>query len=294
MSTNDKTAAREAAKALAMLNAAQDAEATALADAAKRANSEAVRNATFEQARIYGAESATGSLSVTKLAYLYNEAVRQGTMSLDDAARVYKAYVAGFNEVVTAGSAIEINGVSYQAATDRDAQDPENKTPISMFRTFGKPAVVAQGLGHFQRVLRLRAEVSKSDLYGSAYSCMVKVNREIISAADKSSMSDKDVAAGKQEVTDAMIVAWMTKADASKDDGDESATPEEKAKKSAAEKLDKLIEAANKLAKTGEVDGLAAVVETLREIAGKHAIAVKAAANGAPQPKLELVKKDAA
>jgi hypothetical protein len=247
------------------------------AEEAKRNNHLAVRNATLETARKYGAENAAGAMSLTKLAYLFNEAVRIGVMTEADAGLVYREFSLGHNEVVEARGSISINGVSYSAVADKliELEEKSAKTPVSMFRSFGKMAAVAQGLALYQTMLRVRADIPTDKVYGSAYSCMVKVNREVVSAAEKSDLSDADILAGKQVVTEDQIRAWLTKA------GTETG-----AAKSFADKLADLIETARKLHKKGEADLEPALV-ALKDAAAAYDAKLKG------EPKLTVVPKAA-
>ena len=218
-------------------------------DAAKAAeqltNAETMRAAMLAQAETYGASAVEGDMSQTKLAFLFNQAVRVSVLTEEDAGAVYLAYVKGYNASRIAKSKVTIGDVEVQAhgdvLGDADKGKGAEKTAISIFRTFGRAAVVGQSIGLFDRVRMLRDKVAADDrAQSSLFNAFVAVNRAVSKAADATSLSDADLLAGKMPaVEDALIEAAVTK---------------QASTKTAAQKLEALVKACQKLVKSGDYD----------------------------------------
>lgn len=255
--TNDpkaNKASREAAAAQAALDAAEKNKVLV-------AQINEARAAILFKATQYGEESATGAMSQTKLAFLFNQACREGYMTVADAGKVYMAYAEGYNAAQREKGTLEVANhrlSTVEAALVETAEagksKSDHKTAISIFATFGRPAVVAEGLAYFDRVRQLRDTITAENrAQSSMFNAWVAVNRAVSKAADDSDLSDADVAAGKFEVTDAVILGALEK-DEKKSGG-----------KSDADKLDRLIADCLKLAKSDKYTGeLKQALELLR------------------------------
>lgn len=235
---------------------------------AQKAAYDHYRGALLDRAAEYGEKAAIGQTSLTALAFYFNEAVRRGMATEGDARLVYGAYAEKFNAAVAAQS-VTIGNVAYATTTDKliDLDEKSIKTPVSMFRTFGRPAVVAQGLELYTRVQAACGLLERSKRIGSVYNCMVAVNRGVTEASEASLLSDAQVAAGEFAVTDEMIAAWIA--------APEKAQPKER---DFATRLAALVTDCAKLVKKGECPNLKAVYDLLVDVEKAH----KAAKDAAP------------
>jgi len=228
----ESKAAAEAAAAQAELD-------RIAADAAVVDNRTAMKAALIEKAEAYGVEAATGDMSQTKVAFLFNQAVRERLMTEADAGAVYTAYAKGYNAARIAKGSLVIADTTHfvhgDGMNDVDRGKGAEKTAISIFRTFGRPAVVAQGLEMYQDVRELRELLGADDrAQGSLFNAFVAVNRAVTKAADESERPDVEF-----RYDEALILATITKAGGGKTD---------------VEKLAALCAALGKLIKTGKFD----------------------------------------
>ena len=225
-------AAAEAMKANALIDDAIAAE-------VKLTNHETARAALIEKAEAYGAAASEGDMSQTKVAFLFNQAVREGVMTEEDASKIYLAYAKGYNAARVAKGKLEVAGTSYDvhgdSMSDAERGKGAEKTAVSIFRTFGRPAVVAQGLDLYRQVRELRELIGADDrAQASLFNAFVAVNRAVSKAADESEKPDAEFRADE-----ALIAKAITKVGGGKTD---------------AEKLAALVAALGKLVKTGKFD----------------------------------------
>lgn len=181
------------------------------------------RSIAFERMGELGRAIADGSQSMTDAAIDFNRLCRDGNATTgksgDDAERLYLALANAINARMS-----ERNRVDFVAADVKSA-----KSAITLFRSFGKAEVVAQGSSWFERVLSIKADLGEKCKL-SGYNAMAKANRAVVEEsrkmvgnraylADDADIMEwiaakppvaKDAAAALQEVLDKMI-------DASKD-----------------------------------------------------------------------------
>ncbi len=237
-------AAREAEKAAAML-------AASTANEAVLSNHETMRAALIVKAEEYGAAASEGDMSQTKVAFLFNQACREGVMTEEDASKVYLAYAKGYNAARAAKGKITIgeteHAVHGDSMSDAERGKGAEKTAVSIFRTFGRPAVVAQGLDLYRQVREMRELIGADDrAQASLFNAFVAVNRAVSKAADESEKPDAEY-----RVTEDVIAKAITKAPGGKTD---------------AEKLAALVTALGKLIKTGKFD--ASIEDAARILSG--------------------------
>lgn len=189
MTTQPTNAADQAAQLIA-------GDAAQITPPADGDNIAAAKTKLMDQVSIYGRQAARGAASLTHLAFLFAGACRERMLTELDAEAVYTAYVKAYNDAVA----------SHHATTGA-APLEVSKASVSVFRTFGKPAPVAQP-DLYQRVLVLKNRVAADDLVGSTYNCFVAVNRAIQKVID-----DRKglFPSATLEVTDEMIVKAITK-----------------------------------------------------------------------------------
>ena len=272
MTTNRTKPMSDAEKAEAKL-AADARNAAIIAENVKS------RGILLETAGKYGREAAAGQTSLTALAYFFNDACRHGFATEGDARSVYVAYAEAHNAAIEAGSVV-VGNTTYKVAADKLIELGDNETPVSEFRTFGRPNVVLQGLGLYQDVIEAASRVTRENRVGSVYVCMVAVNRRISDATK--GMDEKAVLEWK--VTPDMVAAWIAKPAKS-----------EVAPKTFAEKLDKLVLDMAKLVKKADDENcpdLRAVYDAL-ELVQVDFKRATIAARIAPEAALsKLVKPD--
>ena len=260
-----------------------------LADAA--AKSEALKLSddrkafVFDEAARMGKARAVGDMSLTMTCFLYNDAVRLGAMKVEDANEVYGRYSGGYDavnekaavffgadkniRVSTSADSLFEAGVNADDAAEKDRL----KVSISLVRTFAKPGCVAQGEKWFDRVRAIRTGIAVDDrAHGSMFNAWVAANR----VANDTPL---DVA-----VTDAMIIEALTKS-------------AKASKKSALEKLEKLVADTNKLVKTNGADfaGLDKVAKVLADMARVAGLGIKmelTVPTVTVTPPSELIKAD--
>lgn len=182
-------------------------EAARIAEA-KKAFDEA-RKLLLATASGLGAAAAIGSTSLTELAFLFNDACRRRMATEEDARMLYGAYAEAHNTGVTARTVL-IGNVSYAVTVDKllDMDEKSVKTPISMFRTFARPAVVSQGLDLFSRVQRIASDMDPGKRVGSIYNCLVTVNRKVTDKAEELALADHEL--DRLTVGDDEIVKWIS------------------------------------------------------------------------------------
>jgi hypothetical protein len=170
-----------AAKTAALL--AQDAEVKALVQTAG-ANLTAMREAALAEFDQIGEALGKSAGSLTIVAMKFAKHVADGIMSVgegkaakgDDAETVYLRFMGKVNASMPAHS-----GADRMADASDDA-----KTPISMFRTFGKAARFHGGdTAFFERVLETHGKCGKDERL-SGYNALVKCNRELVKASETS------------------------------------------------------------------------------------------------------------
>jgi hypothetical protein len=246
-------AAKEAAKVDAII-------AADLANQALLADREAVRQNVFTTAKRNGDNAAFGDNGLAATCFLYNDAVRRGHMNADDAGAVYAAYAEGYNLANAAGHVMLGNvkvstrgdGLFAQDVNADEKEANRAKVSASLVRTFGKPGCVAQGAGWFDRVRMVRDTVAVDDrAQSSMFNAWVASNRVANDAKEG------------EEITDAMIVAALTKEGKA-------------AKKTALEKLTRLVADAAKLAKANpDFVGLDKVAAVLGQIEAAAKLGIK-------------------
>lgn len=136
--------------------------------AADAGNLATIRAGIMAKVESFGADRAAGDTSLTRVAFLFAEAVRAKVLVEDDAKAVYETFA-------TARAATL--ATSPMAATGTDALEV-SKAAVSIFRTFGKAGPVAQP-DLYARVLAVRQMCKPEELYGSAYNTFVRVNRKV-------------------------------------------------------------------------------------------------------------------
>jgi hypothetical protein len=241
--------ANEAAKADALL-AATAANIEALS------NHETARAALMTVAEGYGRDAVAGDMSQTKLAFLFNQAVRDKVATPGDAKEVYLAYARGYNAARADKGSVEIDGVSHSTVGDKAEETGKAAETVaaSIFGTFGKYGVVGQGLGLYQRVRDLREKITPENrLHSGLFNAFVAVNRAVIKLADDSTFTDDELRAGKMPaIDDDTILGAIEK--------------KENAGKTMEQKLARLIADAQKLNKPGYFAGLDKVLEMLGKV----------------------------
>ena len=239
---------------------------------------EAARARVIKQANLFGVQSARGEMSLTKLAFLFNDACRNRVMTVADAEVTYKAYVDARNAAVAAGH-VTIDGVDYRVTADR-IEPEQMDVSVSTFATFGKPAVIAQGLNLFQNIMAVQAEIpTDRRAVKSPYNAMVRVGRRIVKDCKASTLTDVQISMGEFPVTREYLFDTLSKTPVTKDFG---------------AKLKALVDAAQKLVKAGDCPDLRVVFDALVIVQANYALANKTlddAAN-APAPMSTLVKAD--
>lgn len=223
-----------------------------------QAEFEAFRKALVAEATKLGQQAAAGATSLLELAFLYNDAARRRLATVDDARLLYGAYATAHNEAVSAKTVL-IGNVSYSVTTDRllDMAEKSVKTPISMFRSFAQPAVVALGLDFFQRVQTIAAGIEGKKRIGSVYNCLVVANRRACDKAEHLALADKEL--DQLTVTDVEIVDWI------------SAKPKAQAdEKSFEKRLEAVIKEMAKLVKSGEEPTLRPIYNDLCDMAKRR------------------------
>ena len=163
------------AKADALL--AQDLEVKALV-AKAGANLSAQREAAMAEFEALGEALGRSAGSLTIAAMKFARLVGEGTMSVgegkaakgDDAETVYLKFVGAFN--------------THVGTVGIDAMATDAKTPISMFRTFGKGARFHAGdPAFFERILAQHSRCAPDERV-SGYNALVSSNRELCKAAE--------------------------------------------------------------------------------------------------------------
>ncbi len=221
-----------------------DAALLAAASAAGNEHGKARAEALANLAKL-GATWAEGAGSLTQAAFDFHTACAGKTLRVEDAREAYLAVANAYNSAKSRAA----RGLPELATEEKALQ-----SPVSTFATFGKPGPLAQGLGLYVDVIRLRATIADRKPQ-SAYNCMVKCNREIEKATAK--MGAVERAAFK--VTDDMIVAWILPA--AKVDKDT---------------LAKLADLVSKLGKLAELDELPQLDLLVTPLLSYHAKLVEA------------------
>jgi len=239
----------EAAKAAAL-------EADTKRMAEQRSNHETARAALMTVAEGYGRDAVAGDMSQTKLAFLFNQAVRDKVATPGDAKEVYLAYARGYNAARADKGTVEIDGVAHSTVGDKAEETGKAAETVagSIFGTFGRYGVVGQGLGLYQRVRDLRDQITPENrLHSGLFNAFVAVNRAVSKLADETSFTDEELRAGKMPaVSDEVILGAIEKA------GSGGKTMEQK--------LARLITDAQKLNKPGYFAGLDKVLEMLAKV----------------------------
>jgi hypothetical protein len=254
--TNNVKAA-QAEKEAAKIAALQAAAAQEAADMQAHADG---RKFLFDAAERYGSEAATGDMALTALCFLYNHATRQGHAGPDDANEIYGKFAGAYNTRNAAGHVMLGNvkvstrsdSLTMQEANSDEAEENRRKVSASLVRTFAKAGCVAQGSGWFDRVRMLRDAIAVDDrAQSSMFNAWVAANRVANDAKSDATISDAD------------IVAALTKAGKA-------------AKKTALEKLTRLVADAAKLAKNNpDFVGLDKVAGVLAQIEAAAKLGIK-------------------
>ena len=243
-----------------------------------RAAFELFRKELVAEASKLGQAAAAGATSLTELAYLFNDAARHGMVTEADARMLYGAYADAHNAAVSAKT-VTIGNVTYSVTSDKllDMDEKSIKTPISLFRTFARPAVVALGLQLFDTVSKIAADIDREKRVGSIYNCLVAVNRKVSDMAETMALADNELLAKLPFPSDPEIVAWI------------SAKPKvQPAERPFDARLEAVIKELAKLVKKGEEPALRPVYDDLCAIA-KRREATPAIPTGVPGMQLERV-----
>ena len=164
------------------LNEKRNALAVAPIDTVKsetrRLTREESRQIAFARMEELGVSIADGSQSMTDAAIAFNVLCRDGNATVgkggDDAERMYLALANAINKRMA-----ERNRVDFVAADVKSA-----KSAITLFRSFGKGEVVAQGSDWFDRVLGVKSGLGEKCKL-SGYNAMAKANRAVVAESDK-------------------------------------------------------------------------------------------------------------
>lgn len=221
----------------------------------------------------YGRDAAAGQTSLTALAFFFNDACRRGFTTEGDARAVYTAYAEAHNAAIEAGKVL-IGNVEYRVVADKLLELEDNKTPVSEFRSFGRPHVVAQGLAMYQDVIAVANGMPKEARDNlSVYQCMVRVNRRVSEAAETLGDAFADFIATPEWIRECI------------------ATPEAKKPepKTFAQRLDRLVADMAKLVKKDECPDLRTVYDALEIVAAQFKLD---AAKAKVAPLGTLVKAD--
>jgi len=161
-------------------------------------NSETITVEFFKVVEHFGAMAARGKAQLSRLAIKFADACRDkdNPITADDARKVYEAYAKGHN------AAVPLLG---QTASVEFMGESVIKSGASILKTFGHRAVLAQGNGIYERVVRLRNELGAEDRSASAYSSFAKVNREVAKLGD--AVANVETIA----ITDDQIISWISK-----------------------------------------------------------------------------------
>jgi hypothetical protein len=166
---------------------------------------EEVRADLFAEFHTLGESMARGAMSKTDAAIRFSGAVREGHASVatkgsDDAERIYLAIANAHNAAIADRKDVDLLPVDAKGS----------KSAISVFRTFGKSAVIAQGADWFARVSRVRDSMGPR-CKRSAYLALWTANKSVVAESSKL-IGNRVVVA-----TDEMIEAWLEAAPPSKD-----------------------------------------------------------------------------
>ena len=164
------------------INEKRNALAVAPHDTAKsetrRLTREESRQIAFQRMEELGVSIADGSQSMTDAAIAFNVLCRDGNATVgkggDDAERMYLALANAINKRMA-----ERNRVDFVAADVKSA-----KSAITLFRSFGKREVVAQGSDWFDRVLGVKSALGEKCKL-SGYNSMAKANRAVVEESNK-------------------------------------------------------------------------------------------------------------
>jgi hypothetical protein len=124
--------------------------------------------------RDLGRQGGHGADSIVAAAMLASDLARKDAITFADGATLYRAYREGYDEATR---------LAVQTLSDA-----QMKVQISLFRTFLKPAVLAQS-GLHDRALGLRAGMPAPGL--SVYNGLVQVNRRQVAAGTRALTDDE-------------------------------------------------------------------------------------------------------
>lgn len=190
-------------------------------------NAKPVRDKLLDQIAVLGRQAARGQASLTNVALTFAAAVREKLFTDEDAAAVYNTYAKSLNDMVD-GKLANVGLARLEVS----------KVSISMLRTFGKAAPVANA-DLYQRVLVLRNQIAKEEwVASSTYVMFVTCNRAVQKGFEASKLIDAKAFA----VSDDFLLDAMSK------------TP--RADKTDEQRLADAIATIGKLVKTGRFAGL--------------------------------------
>jgi hypothetical protein len=222
----------------------------------------------------YGKQAATGAASMTDAAMEFGTACGSGLLDAEnDAARVYLAYVNGFNQAAT---------------TSADVMDADEKKgakhPISIFRTFGKIGPAQLGRAFWADVVRVRTDMRKAmpDVkFPSVYNCLVLANRKAADKAAEMKLLPSEVA-NKLVVADETLQAWLE--------------PKPKADKSKVDELEKVLDTLRKMVSREDGGAFPMLQSEVYAHLDRYVTAYKAGKYDAVQvgimPQSELIRKE--
>lgn len=164
------------------INEKRNAIAVAVEDTAK---SESVRvkvaanvAEALAEAKRLGASYADGTMSLTDLAMLLNQLCRDRIAFIGKAGDIAESLYITFANAQNLRAA-ERGGVDFIKASAK-----ESKSAITLFRSFGKPEVCAQGEDWFKRVLSVKDALG-ADCKLSGYNALAKANRSVVAESAK-------------------------------------------------------------------------------------------------------------
>lgn len=182
------------------INEKRNALAVAPIDTAK---SEAVRvkvaanvAEALAEAKRLGASYADGTMSLTDLAMLLNQLCRDGIAFVGKSGDIAETLYLTFANAQNLRAA-ERGGVDFIKASAK-----ESKSAITLFRSFGKREVCAQGEDWFKRVLGVKDALG-ADCKLSGYNALAKANRAVVAESAKL-IGNRAVIAD-----DSMIMDWI-------------------------------------------------------------------------------------
>lgn len=181
-------------------------EAQLAADAAKSqqlANFAIAKDVSLETMRELGRDMAKGEASITSGAFEFQSAVLGKLAAFENAADWYKALIEGYNS--KAGE-FKLDAMATDAVGIKQS--------VSIFATFGRDvvaAVVSKVPGFYDRVVALRATLTKEARAGSPYNTMVVTNRRITDAIAGGTAIGVLIGQLNSTDGDKLILSWIAK-----------------------------------------------------------------------------------